>query len=142
AYKLVTFFKTQQGWSLLARLTTTYRLSYGDLQLMQSELRLWAQDLGLDSQSEDILSRFLLYLCKLKAKEEKSQPVDALSLNTLNALALTYQSEGLCKESEKPGVTLLEMSKELFGAEHPNTLACMGNLARTYRSLGRWKEAE
>jgi len=31
---------------------------------------------------------------------------------------------------------------EGLGAEHPDTLTSMANLASTYRNQGRWKEAE
>ena len=30
----------------------------------------------------------------------------------------------------------------MLGAEHPDTLTSMANLASTYRNQGRWKEAE
>jgi tetratricopeptide (TPR) repeat protein len=36
----------------------------------------------------------------------------------------------------------LELFTAVNGAEHPNTLACMNNLANTLRSLGRHEEAE
>ena len=36
----------------------------------------------------------------------------------------------------------MEMSKKLLGAEHPDTLTIMGNLANTYSNQGRWNEAE
>ena len=34
------------------------------------------------------------------------------------------------------------MTKKLLGAEHPDTLTAMANLASTYRNQGRWNEAE
>ena len=34
------------------------------------------------------------------------------------------------------------MTKNLLGAEHPDTLHSMGNLAITYKNQGRWNEAE
>ena len=30
----------------------------------------------------------------------------------------------------------------VLGADHPDTLSAIGNLAETYRDTGRWKEAE
>src|SRR5436309_15314421 len=39
-------------------------------------------------------------------------------------------------------VQVMEMRKRVLGAEHPDTLTSMGNLASTYRNQGRWKEAE
>ena len=34
------------------------------------------------------------------------------------------------------------MQKKLLGAEHPDTLLSMGNLASTYSNQGKWNEAE
>ncbi|KAF8810220.1 TPR-like protein [Phlegmacium glaucopus] len=36
----------------------------------------------------------------------------------------------------------VHMRKKLLGAEHPDTLISMGNLASTYHNQGRWNEAE
>ena len=37
---------------------------------------------------------------------------------------------------------VIETRKKVLGAEHPDTLTSMANLASTYRNQGRWKEAE
>jgi tetratricopeptide (TPR) repeat protein len=37
---------------------------------------------------------------------------------------------------------VLEKRKQLLGADHPDTLQAMANLAATYYQLGRYKEAE
>ena len=39
-------------------------------------------------------------------------------------------------------VQVMDMRKKLLGAEHPDTLICMANLASTYKDQGRWIEAE
>jgi hypothetical protein len=36
----------------------------------------------------------------------------------------------------------METRKAQLGADHPNTLRSMANLASTYRNQGRWDEAE
>jgi putative hemolysin len=36
----------------------------------------------------------------------------------------------------------METSKTVLGAEHPDTLTSMANLASTYHNQGRWNEAE
>jgi hypothetical protein len=36
---------------------------------------------------------------------------------------------------------VMETSRAVLGAEHPDTLTSMANLASTYRNQGRWKEA-
>ncbi|KAJ7852232.1 hypothetical protein B0H13DRAFT_2284387 [Mycena leptocephala] len=48
----------------------------------------------------------------------------------------------LFKEAESLEVMVLEKWKQLLGADHPNTLLAMGDLAATYRQLGRYQEAE
>jgi hypothetical protein len=37
---------------------------------------------------------------------------------------------------------VIEICKQVFGLEHPNTLTSMANLASTYHYQRRWKEAE
>jgi pentatricopeptide repeat protein len=39
-------------------------------------------------------------------------------------------------------VQVIETFKRVLGAEHPDTLISINNLASTYRNQGRWKEAE
>ena len=36
----------------------------------------------------------------------------------------------------------MEMTKRLLGAEHPDTLTSIANLASTFQNQGRWNEAE
>ncbi|KAK3983889.1 hypothetical protein QBC44DRAFT_375780 [Cladorrhinum sp. PSN332] len=36
----------------------------------------------------------------------------------------------------------METSKRVLGDEHPDTLSSMADLAATWSSQGRWKEAE
>ena len=36
----------------------------------------------------------------------------------------------------------MDMTKKLLGADHPDTLNSMENLASTYWNQGRWNEAE
>ena len=45
-------------------------------------------------------------------------------------------------EAEQLDVQVIAMKKKLLGAEHPDMLPSMANLANTYRELGRWNEAE
>jgi hypothetical protein len=36
----------------------------------------------------------------------------------------------------------METCKTKLGADHPDTLRSMANMAATYKNQGRWKEAE
>jgi hypothetical protein len=55
---------------------------------------------------------------------------------------LVYHETGCWKEAEEIQVRVMEKRKRLFGAEHPDTLASMGNLASTFQNQGQWKKAE
>ncbi|KAJ7811658.1 acyl transferase/acyl hydrolase/lysophospholipase [Mycena leptocephala] len=46
------------------------------------------------------------------------------------------------REAESLRVIVLEKQKQLLGADHPDTLLAMANLATTYHKLGRYQEAE
>ncbi|KAF8799504.1 hypothetical protein BYT27DRAFT_7120329 [Phlegmacium glaucopus] len=43
---------------------------------------------------------------------------------------------------EQLKLQVMDMRKKVLGAEHPDTLMSMGNLANTYCDQGRWSEAE
>ncbi|KAF1964408.1 kinesin light chain 3 [Bimuria novae-zelandiae CBS 107.79] len=73
------------------------------------------------------------------------------TLTGMNNLAATYMSQGRWKEAEElqvqvmqtmKRVQVMQTMKRVLTDEHPNTLGSMNNLAETYRSQGRWKEAE
>ncbi|EED13125.1 hypothetical protein TSTA_056240 [Talaromyces stipitatus ATCC 10500] len=49
---------------------------------------------------------------------------------------------GRWKAAEELEVQVIETRKKVLGAEHPDALASMANLAETYRSQGQWNEAE
>ncbi|KAJ6555477.1 P-loop containing nucleoside triphosphate hydrolase protein [Mycena vulgaris] len=46
------------------------------------------------------------------------------------------------KETVELNIVLLEEERKSLGADHPNTLTTMGNLAQAYHELGRLNEAE
>ena len=46
------------------------------------------------------------------------------------------------KEAEKLWLQVMEARRRLLGVDHPDTLWSMANLACTYESQGRLKEAE
>ena len=50
--------------------------------------------------------------------------------------------DGRYNEAEVSIKQVMETRKRVLGAEHPDTLTSMANLASTYRNQGRWKEAE
>ncbi|KAJ7865950.1 acyl transferase/acyl hydrolase/lysophospholipase [Mycena leptocephala] len=56
--------------------------------------------------------------------------------------AYVYFDSGRFREAESLGDVVLEKQMQMLGADHPDTLKAMANLATTYRQLGRYKEAE
>ena len=55
---------------------------------------------------------------------------------------LCLYSDGRYNEAEVQFVEVLKIRRKVLGAEHPDTLTSIANLASTYRNQGRWKEAE
>ena len=55
---------------------------------------------------------------------------------------LVMRENGDLKTAEQLGIQIMEMRKNLFGVEHPDTLASMTILASTYQKQARWSEAE
>ena len=59
-----------------------------------------------------------------------------------NNFAEVIEENGDWDEAEQLKVQVMDMRKRLLGADHPDTLTSMGNLAVTYHSQGKWNEAE
>ncbi|KAJ7878244.1 acyl transferase/acyl hydrolase/lysophospholipase [Mycena leptocephala] len=58
------------------------------------------------------------------------------------AAAWCRPSRHAVQEAEPLESIVLEKRKQVLGADHPDTLSAMANLAATYRELGRYQEAE
>ncbi|KAF1937777.1 kinesin light chain 1 [Clathrospora elynae] len=56
--------------------------------------------------------------------------------------AMALYSDGRYNEAEELLVQVLKTSKKKLGADHPDTLTSMANLALTYQNQGRWDAAE
>ena len=57
-------------------------------------------------------------------------------------LSTVLNAQGNWREAGELEVQVITTLKRVLGAENPDTLTCMFNLALTYRNQGRWKEAE
>jgi Tetratricopeptide repeat len=55
----------------------------------------------------------------------------------MNGVAATYNSLGRSIEAVKVFEDCLEIRKRVLGADHPDTLWSMNNLAAIYNRLGR-----
>jgi tetratricopeptide (TPR) repeat protein len=51
-------------------------------------------------------------------------------------------SDGQFKEAEAQFIDAMDRRKRVLGAEHPDMLTSMANIASTFWNQGRWKEAE
>jgi tetratricopeptide (TPR) repeat protein len=56
--------------------------------------------------------------------------------------ALVLGENGDSNNAEQLEIQVMDMRKKTLGAEHPDTIRSMGNLACTYSDQGRWDEAE
>jgi len=55
--------------------------------------------------------------------------------------AMCLYEDGRWDEAETPITQVLDMEKRMLGADHPDTLISMANLASTYANQGRWEAA-
>ncbi|RAQ75712.1 kinesin light chain 1 and [Aspergillus flavus] len=63
-------------------------------------------------------------------------------INFIANIGRCLYSDGRWKEAEELQLRVTELSKQVLGLEHPDTLTSMANLVLTYWNLGQWKEAE
>jgi hypothetical protein len=75
----------------------------------------------------------------------ESSLIDKCGENRINLawkFGMCLYSDGRYNDAEILFVEVMETHKSVLGAEHPDTLTSMANLASTYVNQGRWKEAE
>jgi CHAT domain-containing protein/Tfp pilus assembly protein PilF len=65
-----------------------------------------------------------------------------LTAQSLNNLAVLYQSQGRYSEAEPLYKQALAITKSQLGDNHPDTATNLNNLAEIYQSQGRYREAE
>ncbi|EXK23881.1 hypothetical protein FOMG_19368 [Fusarium oxysporum f. sp. melonis 26406] len=77
-------------------------------------------------------------------ENHRNQPLQnsTATLTSMLGLASTHMHQGQWKEAEDLFMQVIEPSKRVLGAEHPDTLNSMSNLVLTFSYQGRWKEAE
>jgi non-specific serine/threonine protein kinase/serine/threonine-protein kinase len=95
-----------------------------------------ATDAALRLIDEEILARAV---GKLEEKFAEQPLIDARLRETI---AVTYGLLGLYAAAEPAMHHALEIRKDVLGADHPDTLRSMYNLARLYWAQGRYDEAE
>jgi hypothetical protein len=58
------------------------------------------------------------------------------------AYGAVYADSGRFKKAEQLQVLASMKQKKILGEDHPETLKVMGQLAKTYQSLGQFRRAE
>uniref|UniRef100_A0A8H7NHF5 DUF7779 domain-containing protein n=1 Tax=Bionectria ochroleuca TaxID=29856 RepID=A0A8H7NHF5_BIOOC len=79
----------------------------------------------------------VLQLSGLSSKDEAEAKA-----SLYHCIAGYYMFEGKWTNAETSSAEAVKIREEVLGANHPDTLTSMANLASTYRNQGRWKEAE
>ena len=105
---------------------------------------LLAQSITFQFASPDYAFRHML-LTHIKANEQYANEVGAPQTYDdiqMARFALVFYENGYWNDAEKLEVDVMELRKRILGAEHPDTLTSMSNLAETYRHQGRWNETE
>jgi tetratricopeptide (TPR) repeat protein len=143
AGSLTYFFQSTSGWQWLVRLQAVHDISFGHLQIMQSQLNEWSSSPPIEKKCQEILGNFLLYLAQRRYEDNKSFPIEhGRHTAAMSALAHCHREHGKFDQAEVLEVQVMEMRKRMLGEEHPDTLYSMAELAVTFWSQGRWKEAE
>ena len=97
-------------------------------------------------RSEDYALRRLMYphvmenklhACQIGLMQQYYDDGDKCS-----KFALVMKENGDWKNAEQLEVQIMDIRKKVLGAEHPDTLTIVENIASTYLNQGRWNEAE
>jgi hypothetical protein len=78
----------------------------------------------------------------LERRWKTQDPLGPRIPKRINGVAETLDKKGKREEAKEMGIPALEEKMNGLGAESPDTLTSMAELASLYRSQGRWKEAE
>ncbi|KAF8217385.1 hypothetical protein K438DRAFT_1701902 [Mycena galopus ATCC 62051] len=136
-----------QGYSLIDRHEP------GDTLSIHPLVHLWCRD-TLDDEPiarqcmTDIIGmsvRLTAYLLRIGLMSHIGSLIkDPATIKSMfqDKYARIYFDSGKFKEAESLEAIVLEKQKQLLGADHPDTLEAMANLASTYCQLGRYREAE
>ncbi|KAJ5946145.1 hypothetical protein N7454_002984 [Penicillium verhagenii] len=84
----------------------------------------------------------MIFLAICDGQFGKIEIDDGCLREIIDWMAWIYGRQGRLKEAEEFGLALIETGKRVQGVNHPDTLACMSNLAVLYKDLGLLKEAE
>ena len=75
-------------------------------------------------------------------KSEGSEDIHSYMDDSYPNFWKLLSEQGYSKEAENLGYKVLNTRSRILGVEHPETIRAKGNLAETYKKLGRYTEAE
>ena len=75
-------------------------------------------------------------------KSEGNQNIVSYMDDAFAKFGRLLQEQGYFKEAETLQNKVLDIRNKILGAEHPETIRAMANLAVTYQCLGKYREAE
>ena len=96
---------------------------------------------GKSADRERELALAEQYFNRAIVLQTQFQQQDALA-NSLNNLALLYESQGRYNDAEPLYLQSLDIWKRQLGDDHPDVATSLNNLAELYRSQGRYNDAE
>jgi tetratricopeptide (TPR) repeat protein len=91
-----------------------------------------------DTASDDVVRQITE---KLRQRDGR-EPTDEELVEALNVATVTLLNAGKYREAESVARVTLERGERVLGAEHPDTLGSINNLASLYQDQGRYGEAE
>jgi tetratricopeptide (TPR) repeat protein len=143
AQMLERLFESTSGWQWLHRLQAEHDVSFGHLQLMQSELKCWYDATEIDRNLHSILGSLLLFLAQRRHDHSELLPEDHTSrLEAKSALAHSYRWHGKYEEAEEVENQVMETRKRVLGIDHPETIRSMAEVAWAQSRQGHWNKAE
>ncbi|KAI9797819.1 MAG: hypothetical protein M1833_005322 [Piccolia ochrophora] len=143
AKRVVAFFDTIQGWKWLDLLTDQYGVSYGQLQLWQSQLRVWSENMHLSDEALAVLSHCFLLLEQKRCNHIQGQDAEGQqATQAMSDLSNMYRLNGELEKAEQLDTLVLERRRQKLGEEHLDTLTAKANLFTTLWDQGKLNEAK
>ena len=107
--------------------------------VLLAALALGAPPPGLaDTGSDDLVRQ----VTEALRERDGRAPTDEELVGAMNAVTVALDAKGQYAEAEQVARVALERGERVLGAEHPQTLTSLNNLAALYHTQGRYADAE
>ena len=137
-------FSPEQLEASLAEAINQWGANSSKLETLYSQLgNLYSERVqsGKSADRERELALAQKYLNQAIVLQTQFQQQDALA-NSLNNLAMLYESQGRYNDAEPLYLQSLDIRKRQLGNDHPDVASSLNNLAVLYESQGKYLEAE